>query len=814
MFNDKDVYNDPVISKRRKGTSDDPFLFVTETLQVENGRVILSEIPNRMNKVKAESTHNNWREELRGGATENKYKVDYTEGVVFFDSSHNGKSITFSYLGEGVHLFPSQRVYIEENGLVIGIKDKFKQVDVNLNVQKERVDEQIRSVPQPSEVVDQRIDLEGNVFRTAKDRIDAEQRKINEASIDFSGKQHESLRDRINSEEIKLDEATRDLNNNKYPTLKERLDGDQKRVMDTLTDGSGTKYPSLSERLNSIDDDISIVDRRIVDNVSTLKGLPYLDTHYVSTRGYYKVNDGGGAVYKISDKPTKYGEKLNNGLYAHIVTNGIINPKQFGADATGIEDAATSIQLALDYVNEQNGGIVQVTSGKYLLKSSLVISKNTSLYSDEGTTYIRAHSSYMIMNGKRNVEYTGYDGNGNIIISGGVWDAKGMSFETGGTAFAIGHCENILIENVEILDVVNTHAIELNSTKNGMVDNCRFLGFRLTNGRSFSEAINIDKATAAGFPAFGKYDNTACDNITIQNCRFGKSKTLGISGYGRGVGTHSADQAAGGKHARIVVRDNLFESTLEWAIYATHWDDSEISGNKIFNCGGGIKVTTANQSMFKITVSENLIDSSGFQGLANISFQGTEDYELRSMICTDNIIYSVASESVSGIYAAYCNGCKIDGNSIRNTNTHAIMIRYGRYYQVVNNSIVSCAGSGIYVWTNVLYSNIVNNQIGYVGLHGIHVTNNVDSIIVSSNVIAGINGNATNDANHIRVTDLVQRISLLGNVCRDIQTRYIASRALYITNTCYDVTRTGNMFKGISGGISDGSGSMVTGDLV
>jgi hypothetical protein len=810
------MYNDPILSKRRKGTHDDPFFNIQETLQVNKGKVILTEIPNRFNKVKVVDAQNKTFFEVEDGELkDNLFKVDYTQGVVFFSPSKNEAYLTLTYLGEGVHYFPDDRVYHETgDDEIVTVRDKFADVDREILEQKNRVDEQIRSVPQPSEVVDMRVDNNGKVFAVAKDRIDSEQEKIEAAYKDRNEKVFTSLRGRINAEQIKIEDAYRDMNGTVHPSLYARINSEQAKIEGAYIGSDGRSYTSLKQRYDTIDTTVASVKRRVANTVADMKNGSFVSGEFVETLGYYTVNDGGHGKYYVDNTADTYGVTLNNGLVAHLIIESVINPLQFGARGNGSTDASPAIQKALSKAKDIGGATVVIPYGKYLLSSTLVIYKNTSLITDQGTQLIRNHTGYMLVNGETTSQFTGYNGNGNIIVQGGIWDGKGATYSTAATLLSFGHSENVTVRDAIIKDVVNNHGMEINSSKNFLVENCKFMGFRNTSDRDYAEAINIDKATLNGFPAFGAYDTTACKNVTIQNCYFGKSETSGMTSWGRGIGTHGADQAAGSKHSKININNNLFEGMLQWAIYVTHWDDSSVNVNKIIDSGGGIRVAVSNQDMYRINVSENVILNSGNYGLANISFTGTKDYELRSVDCSNNIIYSVSAKSVSGIYAAYCNGCKIDGNTIRNTDTDAITVRFGRYYSIVNNSIVSCAGSGIYFWTDVAYSNIVNNQLGYVGLNGIHITDNIDTIIVASNTISGVNGKKTNDCNHIRVTDLVDRLSLSNNVCRDIAPDYKATKALYITYTCTNISRTGNIFKGVNGTVEDNSKSLVTGDLV
>ncbi|MCP1159461.1 hypothetical protein [Bacillus infantis] len=104
-------YNNPIISMRRKGTADDPFVPYEESLQVVNGKVALTEKPNKFQKVEVSGDSITWYETDGAIKEVNWYSVDYNLGVVLFHASHNGKLLNFNYLGEGSSYFPVDRVY-------------------------------------------------------------------------------------------------------------------------------------------------------------------------------------------------------------------------------------------------------------------------------------------------------------------------------------------------------------------------------------------------------------------------------------------------------------------------------------------------------------------------------------------------------------------------------------------------------------------------------------------------------------------------------------------------------------------------------
>src|SRR5690606_27834985 len=174
---------------------------------------IFSEIPNKYERVKVTGRGIEWHESKDRELKENTFWVDYNNGVVYFHESVNNVTLTFEYLGEGVFLYPDSRVYHTGDKKFPTIKDKISDIDRAILVERHRIDEQILSHPQPSEVVDMRIDYNGKIYRVAKDRIDAEQRKIEEAYVDAKGVKYNSLKERIDSLQLATESQLDDIGN-------------------------------------------------------------------------------------------------------------------------------------------------------------------------------------------------------------------------------------------------------------------------------------------------------------------------------------------------------------------------------------------------------------------------------------------------------------------------------------------------------------------------------------------------------------------------------------------------------------------------
>ena len=160
----------------------------------------------------------------------------------------------------------------------------------------------------------------------------------------------------------------------------------QGQVVDNLDSNETTKSLSAKQGNNLNKSKVEVF-----DTVALMKAANLKNGMTAQTLGYYEVNDGGGATYKITNEEseTEYQEELDNDLYATLIVNNTINVKQFGAKGDGITDDKTAIQNALDYV--KNGGSIYFPKNfpnKYLILSGLTLSKDdVTLYSEPRTEY-------------------------------------------------------------------------------------------------------------------------------------------------------------------------------------------------------------------------------------------------------------------------------------------------------------------------------------------------------------------------------------------------------------------------------------------
>lgn len=137
------------------------------------------------------------------------------------------------------------------------------------------------------------------------------------------------------------------------------------------------------------------------DNVSMLKIKECEVGDVVKTLGYYKINDGGGALYLIREKTEDDVEDggsihfVGDNLVAELITNNEINIKQFGAKGDGVNDDTIYFKNAIEYVKE-------------LKKKSYCLNINPGIYSISSTIDLPMYIKLSTM-GNVQINYNGED---------------------------------------------------------------------------------------------------------------------------------------------------------------------------------------------------------------------------------------------------------------------------------------------------------------------------------------------------------------------------------------------------------------------
>ncbi|MFH8793856.1 right-handed parallel beta-helix repeat-containing protein [Streptomyces sp. NPDC017941] len=488
----------------------------------------------------------------------------------------------------------------------------------------------------------------------------------------------------------------------------------------------------------------------------------------------------------------------------------------YGALGDGRTDDAPAIQAALTALKSLGGGWVIVPPGNYLLATlPLRIYRNTRLTLLPGARFVRGTAETVIVNGDQGQGFGGYTGHGNILIEGGVWDCQGTApgLTASAMCISIGHARDLTIRDLEIRDVSGYHAIEFNSTKRATIDNCRFLGYRDPGQRDFSEAVQIDLAKSSGvFGAFGPYDHTPCEDITIRNCYFGASGTSGTTAWPRGIGSHSATITRW--HRRIKVTECSFEGITQYGVSAYNWEDSAIMGNTFDGCGSGVRLRTvilsdtedtktpdgtqtgASQDMRNLTVTGNTFRQGGGYDDPIVALGEASGLILNLTVTGNTIDGSTGGQN--GIRLQRASRATVSSNVVTNTAGTGISLGVSGNLIVSGNEIWGINGNGL-TFTTCDHSTASGNQIREPGASGILVTGNSDNIHLRSNYIKSPSRTKNGDAWGIRLQGGSSSISLSQNKVRPHGSGNEASHAFSAEGGTTPVTliqRHGNDWRG------------------
>jgi hypothetical protein len=108
------------------------------------------------------------------------------------------------------------------------------------------------------------------------------------------------------------------------------------------------------------------------------------DADFIYVASYSAAVGGGGGVYERAAGEPTHEAKINSNagsVWWELVADGIVNVQQFGATGDGSTDDATAINNAIDWAEDQNGGIVwfPAVGTAWSIASSIVMKANVML---------------------------------------------------------------------------------------------------------------------------------------------------------------------------------------------------------------------------------------------------------------------------------------------------------------------------------------------------------------------------------------------------------------------------------------------------
>lgn len=255
----------------------------------------------------------------------------------------------------------------------------------------------------------------------------------------------------------------------------------------------------------------------------------------------------------------------------------------FGASGDGVTDDTAAIQAALDSLKD-TGGTIYFPVGTYKLTASVYFYSNQYLLFEKGAKLLQGADINNLMMNYSTADIGGYDATENAVIDGAIFD--GSNFTTDITMLGICHSKNITIKNCQFINCFGYwHQIEVNSSKNVLIDGCYFEGERKT--ASSGEMIQIDSfVNIYTWPwGNGASDNTISYMVEVKNCHFENSANVPA------IGNHSSETAVN----CIRIHDNIFEglSSDRGVINFQSAKNVDVYNNTFVDCNTGVTIGTA-----------------------------------------------------------------------------------------------------------------------------------------------------------------------------------------------------------------------------
>ena len=374
----------------------------------------------------------------------------------------------------------------------------------------------------------------------------------------------------------------------------------------------------------------------ITKNSITAKRIAQMKKNTVKKVTHYYVtfsNDG-----KKQKRLFYYRDKSDNNLYLRPETRPYRERYTDEDTYRGNTKGYYQLRSYMEQLEYCGGGTLTLKKGTYYISNAVCIPSNVKIVFEDGVVIKKTKAIYQTeldnhkvififvppSKAKKKESVSGYGGTHDVTMTGIGNVVIDCNNKLPGRGMDMGHCRNIVIENLTFHNQYGSHYIELNSSQNVIVRNCNFWKFRDYKGDTYKEAINIDGTDYAvnGFNhVWSKHDKTVCQNIEITNCKF--------TDLGTAIGSHTyvANQGQQCYHTNIRITDNVFFGSTNCAIRALNWRNVLIADNSFRDIG--IQNGATNFSIFMGGVIDATVTRNAFANVyVPVTIRQQIQYEL------------------------------------------------------------------------------------------------------------------------------------------------------------------------------------------
>lgn len=374
----------------------------------------------------------------------------------------------------------------------------------------------------------------------------------------------------------------------------------------------------------------------ITKNSITAKRIAQMKNNTVKKVTHYYVtfsNDG-----KKQKRLFYYRDRSDNNLYLRPETRPYRERYTDEDTYRGNTKGYYQLRSYMEQLEYCGGGTLTLKKGTYYISNAVCIPSNVKIVFEDGVVIKKTKAIYQTeldnhkvififvppSKAKKKESVSGYGGTHDVTMTGIGNVVIDCNNKLPGRGMDMGHCRNIVIENLTFHNQYGSHYIELNSSQNVIVRNCNFWRFRDYKGDTYKEAINIDGTDYAvnGFNhVWSKHDKTVCQNIEITNCKF--------TDLGTAIGSHTyvANQGQQCYHTNIRITDNVFFGSTNCAIRALNWRNVLIADNSFRDIG--IQNGAKNFSIFMGGVIDATVTRNAFANVyVPVTIRQQIQYEL------------------------------------------------------------------------------------------------------------------------------------------------------------------------------------------
>ena len=399
---------------------------------------------------------------------------------------------------------------------------------------------------------------------------------------------------------------------------------------------------------------------------------------YAKTYGFYSINDGGGAYYKVRtilntdviDNITLFAITSDDTLVAELLIQNEMSIKQFGAKGDGSNDDTASIQACLDNCRKV---YIPSTNNYYKVIESLDIDSNQIIYGD-------GESSKILMPNNLEEKIFYIHNKENINIQ--KIKLCNESCQTGSTPdltknllIYIDGCENINIKEC-FFEYAYSRGIEVFKTKNFNYINNIF------KNATFNMLLLLPE----------------CENAIVDNCIFDTITSTYINTYLFATGRNDTETYEF-SCKNVTVKNSKFLNNANWEGIDTHaCNGFYCYDNYISNCKIGIiahygstaPITSDTVKHGDIYIKDNIIVNPATSNTYGMSVGVALD---QGFLCKNVVIEN-----------NYIDGYGISDN-LASINVIGI-----KYLTLKNNNIINSHGSGIN-FTGIINANVIGNNV-------------------------------------------------------------------------------------------------------